>query len=186
MHLSGNDVRGRSRGRPAWLLAMAGVRLVACGSDPHAAVSSAPNAGQVEQPDFAPVPIVLRRPDDNDLDHVSVGGVLAVDGSCLYLDGPPGNRNVVAWPHGTKWDASSRSVTRPGGIGPHNDPAFSLSDGEYLVGAGTVVEIADASALVLPDSRRLLEDCLEGGVAMIQAGIRSQAPPDSTPPTTKR
>lgn len=166
------------------VLALASGAAVACSDSRPVSVSVGPEAGDGGRSDQALVPILLREPDDGDLDDVAIGGVLVVDGGCLYLDGDPGKRLVVAWPHGTRWDRGSMSVTRGGGIGPHNDPPFTLSGGERFSGGGTAMNSAQASTFVAADSQEILVDCLEGDVAVIRAGIRAERPASSVPPTT--
>lgn len=168
--------------RVCLLVALVGGTVASC-SDSQPLEVSAGGDGPADPVDL----VLLREPADGDLDHVSAGGVLVMDGGCLYLDGPPGGRLVIAWPHGTTWDGDSRSVNRKGGLGPHDDPSFRLGVGERFRGIGTDMTPGQASGFIAPDSQSALDDCLEGGVAVFHAEIRpasldTDAPPPSSAP----
>lgn len=132
----------------------------------------------------APAVVELRAPANGDLESVGIQGVLVIDGPCLYLDGPAGRRAVVAWPHGTEWDGAAGAVRRPGGVGPHDDAAFTLRDGDFLRATGIVLAPSAAAAEIATGSHDALDDCLERDVAVLRAHVAVADPQTWVPPTT--
>jgi hypothetical protein len=45
----------------------------------------------------------------------NVGGVLRLDGRCLFVDHPAGSRSAVVWPAGTRWASAEQAVVHVGG-----------------------------------------------------------------------
>lgn len=163
---------------------LASVIVGACGDPTDGSGLGADVTMGVDNSVVEPVVVVLREPDSGDLDDVGIGGLIVVDDDCFYLDGPAGNRSVIAWPHGTTWNPATQSVERPGGIGPYDDPPFEFAIGDYFRAAGTTVSRAEALTEVAPGSAESLDRCLEADVALIRADVRADEPPSSVPATT--
>ncbi|MEZ5175106.1 MAG: hypothetical protein R2823_02720 [Acidimicrobiia bacterium] len=95
-----------------------------------------------------------------------VGGVVVIEGSCIYLLQPEiDTRYPVVWPHGSSWNRDESAIELPNGILVH--------DGDRVYGGGGYHKEADLAEYTVPEGVELALSCLDnqfGEVAVFNSG----------------
>lgn len=109
---------GQPRGNARRWLAAAATVLIAGGgfesllwADAHSDVSrTSPMLTAFREPAASEDDVVIvARPTEYGF-LARVGGVLRLDGRCLFVDDPAGRRSAIVWPAGTRWSSAEQTV----------------------------------------------------------------------------
>jgi hypothetical protein len=63
-----------------------------------------------------------------DFEAAQIGGVLRIEGDCLYLTSDARDRYPIVWPHSSSWDSDAQSVLLSSGE--------FVGDGDRVLGGG--------------------------------------------------
>jgi hypothetical protein len=144
----------RPRGKPRWWLVTAATVLITGSAlesllwaDAYSYVSlKAPMLAAFGNPAVVDDDVIIvARPTHYGL-LARVGGVLRLDGRCLFVDHPAGFRSAVVWPAGTRWASAERTVVYASGA------QIRLGDTFYTAGCNIPARQLNPTGLRDPSS----------------------------------